>query len=282
MKAHGMTTLGDLLARAGEFGPARERLDAAVALYRTTTDRSHTARALAYLGRVARRRGDRDARRCLEEAIELAQRAVGWPHVEAGARLELALLAHAADDSRAAADHLAACAGDGMSIWALSWPPGSGQGAAVELAERLAASQRYRQARRVDGARVTPRASGEASRVARLAAAVGARDSATLASASHDLAEMARELVALADERAARGGRKPRGSTALTPREREVAALLARGLSNRAIGEVLVISEGTTALHVQHILGKLGLASRAQVAVWAARANMSTDGVETI
>jgi len=56
----------------------------------------------------------------------------------------------------------------------------------------------------------------------------------------------------------------------LTPREREVAALLARGLSNRAIGEALVISETTAEVHVKHVLGKLGLRSRSQAAVWAA------------
>lgn len=55
----------------------------------------------------------------------------------------------------------------------------------------------------------------------------------------------------------------------LTPREREVAALLARGLTNRQIGIALVITEGTARLHVKHILQKLGFSSRAQVAAWA-------------
>ena len=56
----------------------------------------------------------------------------------------------------------------------------------------------------------------------------------------------------------------------LTPREREVATLLARGLSNRAIADALVITETTAEVHVKHILGKLGFQSRAQAAVWAA------------
>jgi non-specific serine/threonine protein kinase len=55
----------------------------------------------------------------------------------------------------------------------------------------------------------------------------------------------------------------------LSPREREVAALLAEGLSNRQIAERLVIAEKTAALHVEHILAKLGLHSRWQVADWA-------------
>jgi DNA-binding CsgD family transcriptional regulator len=61
----------------------------------------------------------------------------------------------------------------------------------------------------------------------------------------------------------------------LTPREREVAALLARGLTNRQIAEALVITEGTANLHVKHILGKLGFGSRAQVAVWAAQLGLA-------
>ncbi|MEI8411193.1 MULTISPECIES: helix-turn-helix transcriptional regulator [unclassified Kribbella] len=57
----------------------------------------------------------------------------------------------------------------------------------------------------------------------------------------------------------------------LSPREREVARLVADGLSNREIATALVISERTASNHVQHILGKLGFANRAQVAAWAAR-----------
>jgi len=58
---------------------------------------------------------------------------------------------------------------------------------------------------------------------------------------------------------------------ALTPRERDVAVLLADGRTNRQIAAALVITEGTANLHVKHILGKLGFTSRAQVAVWAAQ-----------
>jgi DNA-binding NarL/FixJ family response regulator len=57
-------------------------------------------------------------------------------------------------------------------------------------------------------------------------------------------------------------------SDALTAREREIASLMANGLSNRDIAERLVISEGTVEVHVKHILDKLGFRSRAQVAGW--------------
>jgi non-specific serine/threonine protein kinase len=56
----------------------------------------------------------------------------------------------------------------------------------------------------------------------------------------------------------------------LTGREQEVARLLAAGRSNREIADTLVISEGTVEVHVKHILSKLGLRSRSQVAAWAA------------
>jgi non-specific serine/threonine protein kinase len=55
----------------------------------------------------------------------------------------------------------------------------------------------------------------------------------------------------------------------LSRREREIALLVARGLTNRAIAEQLVIAERTADTHVSNILGKLGLATRAQIAVWA-------------
>ena len=56
----------------------------------------------------------------------------------------------------------------------------------------------------------------------------------------------------------------------LTPRELEVAQLVVRGLSNRAIAAELVISEQTAETHVKRILSKLGVSSRTQAAARAA------------
>jgi DNA-binding NarL/FixJ family response regulator len=52
----------------------------------------------------------------------------------------------------------------------------------------------------------------------------------------------------------------------LTPREREVACLLARGYTNQQIANELVLTRGTVANHVAHILEKLGVGNRTQVA----------------
>jgi DNA-binding NarL/FixJ family response regulator len=55
-----------------------------------------------------------------------------------------------------------------------------------------------------------------------------------------------------------------------------VVALLVRGLTNRQVAEVLVISERTASTHVTHILNKLGVSTRAQIAAWAVEHGVAT------
>jgi DNA-binding CsgD family transcriptional regulator len=81
------------------------------------------------------------------------------------------------------------------------------------------------------------------------------------------------ELVAV--QRRLGIGSEPSGPAELTPREREVAALLAEGLSNAGLAERLYISPRTAAVHVSNILSKLGMASRTEVAAWAARERLT-------
>ena len=59
------------------------------------------------------------------------------------------------------------------------------------------------------------------------------------------------------------------GVDLLSPREREILLLIARGDSNKLIARELDIAETTVKIHVQHILRKLGLSSRVQAAVFA-------------
>jgi DNA-binding CsgD family transcriptional regulator len=82
------------------------------------------------------------------------------------------------------------------------------------------------------------------------------------------------EAIALAQasgpSSAPTGAAVPSPADVLTPRERDVARLVAAGLSNRQIGEALVITEKTAANHVQRVLDKLGVHSRTQLAARAA------------
>jgi DNA-binding NarL/FixJ family response regulator len=96
---------------------------------------------------------------------------------------------------------------------------------------------------------------------------------------------LAQKLESLADVAAAHGRRaqatrlraaaallehefEQPGRDELTPRERDVARLVAEGRSNRYIAQALVISERTVDTHVSHMLRKLGLDSRVQIAAW--------------
>jgi DNA-binding NarL/FixJ family response regulator len=59
------------------------------------------------------------------------------------------------------------------------------------------------------------------------------------------------------------------GPSVLTPREREVLNLLAKGMNNRQIADELVIGVRTAETHVERILRKLNLENRAQAMLWA-------------
>jgi DNA-binding CsgD family transcriptional regulator len=129
-------------------------------------------------------------------------------------------------------------------------------------------------------------------RLAALSQTQGRRDAAEMARTQVDalVAELAASLPdqALRDSfvRAARAQLQqitpptPRRAAkqafdGLTAREREVAALIAQGCSNRALAETLVVSERTIAKHVENILSKLGFSSRAQIAVWASEKGLA-------
>ena len=80
-------------------------------------------------------------------------------------------------------------------------------------------------------------------------------------------------MLARADElaKASRGrGREQEPWRPLTVREFEVARLIAEGMTNAEIAAELSVAPKTVSAHVEHILAKLGVARRTEVAAWAA------------
>ena len=141
-------------------------------------------------------------------------------------------------------------------------PAGRLLGAAAALRERLAAplpdedhgqhhtvTQRVRRALGPDGADAARRAGRELSTVEALA--------------------LARRIGRPAGEHAEADAARPAEPVSpLTPRERQVAGLIAAGRTNRQIGRALGIAEKTAEVHVHHIIGKLGARCRSEVAAW--------------
>jgi DNA-binding NarL/FixJ family response regulator len=57
----------------------------------------------------------------------------------------------------------------------------------------------------------------------------------------------------------------------ITPRQQEIAVLVAKGYTNAQIAEALVLVPGTVANHLDHLRTRLGLQNRAQVAAWVVK-----------
>ncbi|MGH3371148.1 MAG: response regulator transcription factor, partial [Nocardioidaceae bacterium] len=102
----------------------------------------------------------------------------------------------------------------------------------------------------------------------RIRAAIGdaAFDEAFQAGAAYSFDQAV--TLALGEETERDRAAKPGMAGRLTRREHQIAVLIGDGLSNREIAARLVISQRTAETHVEHILSKLGFASRAQVASW--------------
>jgi DNA-binding NarL/FixJ family response regulator len=88
----------------------------------------------------------------------------------------------------------------------------------------------------------------------------------------HEAARLISRQEPLSPRRAAKGA-----FGGLTEREREVAALITQGKSNREIAEILVVNYRTIEKHVENMLSKLGFASRTQIAVWASEKGLGID-----
>jgi len=137
-------------------------------------------------------------------------------------------------------------------------------GAAAALRERVAARQpEAEQARSSAVERVLSRA-------------LGPQDADMLIHAGRTMpAQQAADLALAVALGTAPGDSDRSHQVPLTPRERQVAALVASGRTNRQIGRVLGISEKTAEVHLHHVMSKLDARSRAEVAAWAATHHLS-------
>ncbi|HLZ25070.1 MAG TPA: LuxR C-terminal-related transcriptional regulator [Ktedonobacterales bacterium] len=89
--------------------------------------------------------------------------------------------------------------------------------------------------------------------------------------------DQALDEALMAIDLALTNARDRRANGRLTPRELEVADLVARGCTNRQIADQLVVTEATAAKHVEHILNRLGFNTRSQIAAWAASQASAAD-----
>ncbi|MBV8714516.1 MAG: tetratricopeptide repeat protein [Chloroflexi bacterium] len=226
--------LGQVALAEGDLRSAQRYFEESLAITRELGDRSDTAQTLRALGKVSAERGDiRSGLRLLQDALRL--------QAELGHTLQV-------PDTLEDVASLAARSGQALAAVRLF-------AATTSARKRIGSMSDDRQAAIV---RMAQRALG-------LHVFDAAWSAGEMLSLEDAIDEALRLEVAEPEAR-----RSPDGGAELTPREREVAVLLASGLSNRAIADRLVISEATAEVHVRHILAKLGFSSRAQVAAWAA------------
>jgi predicted ATPase/DNA-binding NarL/FixJ family response regulator len=290
----GLSAMGTVLARSGQLASAQESYSAALDLL-TGNNGWGVAHTLSGLGSLARARRDNAAAiRHFTSALELFR--------QIGARTEMARCLAGIGWIRLASNDLPAAAASLAESLELSMA--SGQRLAIarglEAFAALAAARRDDVAAvRLEGAAAAIREAVDpvksASTQGRLDGALApahqrlgpARTASHLAEGKrlsmHDAAGYALSSASAGDPRPEPvNGSGPATAalqaSVLTAREQQIAKLIMRGLSNRAIADELVISPATAARHVANILGKLGLSARAQVAAWTAEHESAADG----
>ncbi len=265
--------LGGVARARGDYQAAISHYQGALSLYQEIDARPEIARCLAGIASVALIQGDLAlCRTSLTESLSLS--------LATGQRLPVArgLEAFAALEARAGeAVRAARLAGAALELRAAAGhPPSAGAGARLE--DLLGPARRSLGELRAATLLEEGRAMGadEAVRYAIGApqagpdAAVGAADGWLPRSRAAGDGPPGPAAEGSGPGAATLPGSAAMPST-LTPREREIAALIARGLGNRAIADELVISQATVARHVANMLTKLGFSSRAQIAAWVAR-----------
>ena len=248
-----------------------------------------TSLALYGLGRVAHQQLDyARARSLLEEALAI-QRAVDDPAKAALTLVglgQLLLDEHDADGARAAfAESLALFDGVGDQF-GLARALDAFAGLAVVENQPERGLRLVGAAERLRAAGQTPLSPADGAELARrlqpARQLLGAEAAVALKTLGHGLSTPQAVALAKAGALAPTQNPLPQPNTptasqnVLTPRECEVAGLVALGLSNRQISVQLLITRRTAAAHVEHILRKLEVTSRTQVGIWAAEHGLRT------
>ncbi|MCC6943138.1 MAG: tetratricopeptide repeat protein [Thermomicrobiales bacterium] len=268
--------LGLYREQVGDFAGARQCFEEVLFHYQLAGDTVWPAYALNCLGHVAYEQGDiEDAAIHLQNALA-EFRSQGNTYGEGVALTNLAKVARASGESDLALDLFRQAT---ESRWLHKDRPGL-YGCLRGLASVLVLAERFEEAAYLDGAGERLRESIGASRPAHRSRYDRALASARsiLGSAAFEHAWQAGYGATLESIVAAivRGAlpsilpEKPqiaaKATSILTARELEVLALIRDGLSNREIGERLFVSERTAQTHVQHILDKLDVKTRAAAA----------------
>jgi predicted ATPase/DNA-binding CsgD family transcriptional regulator len=242
--ATALNRLGDLARGRGESAAARALHERSLALHRERRDGWGIAISLTYLARLAHREGDHGRAAALAaESLALLRDLGLRPDLAATLEVMAAVSAARGQPDRA------------VRLFGAAARLREAIGAPLPPADRGAHERELGAAR----ARLGEDAFAAAWAVGRAMTPEGAIE--------HALAT--EEPAPVASGASAKGsvGGQP---GALTRRELEVTALIARGLTNRQIADELVIADLTADTHVRNIFGKLGFRSRAQVAAWAA------------
>jgi non-specific serine/threonine protein kinase len=269
--AYAVLTLGSLALRQRDFARARSLMEESAALFLESGNAWGRGCVLVNLQGLVRKAEPERASAMLEESVRIL-RDVGDKLCAASAINALAKEAQRAGDQARAAALFRESLIYSQELWSRVGVAQSLEG----LAAATAHSAPLHAARLLGAAEVIRQKAGSAipsavqearSQVrATIQHATGEEASAAAWSAGRRLTFEQAIAVALAGGTAARGG----GPSVLTRREEEVAGLIAQGLTNREIASTLGITEKTAENHVLHIMNKLGVRSRAQIAVWAA------------
>jgi predicted ATPase/DNA-binding CsgD family transcriptional regulator/Tfp pilus assembly protein PilF len=284
--AQALNKLGLTVRCLGDYGAARSLYEEALGIGRELGDRGWEALVLNNLGRVAYYQGHFAAAYALHEQSLAIRRQVGDRRGTATSLGDLGDVAHQQANYTVALR----LREESLSLWQQLDDPWGLAYALEGFAELAAVREQHGLVIRLVAASTVqreairaPRSPASAERMQRLVESARRRlgrvqaadawaEGQRLSAAEAVLATTSLRQPHVAPAAAA----EPPGH--LSRREREVATLITRGLTNRQIADALVIGERTVHTHVANVLDKLELTSRTQIATWGVAQGLGTGG----